>query len=29
LGFGQMGLYEAQLIVQSVVDNAELSVCAQ
>jgi len=27
LGFGQMGLYEAQLIVQSVTDDATLGVC--
>jgi len=29
LGFGQMGLFEAQLIVQSVVDDAVLGVCEQ
>lgn len=29
LGFGQMGLFEAQLIVQSVVDDAVLGVCGQ
>jgi hypothetical protein len=29
LGFGQMGLFEAQLIVQSVVDDAALEVCDQ
>ncbi|MGC2612330.1 MAG: hypothetical protein WA320_19810 [Candidatus Sulfotelmatobacter sp.] len=29
LGFGQMGLFEAQLIVQSVVDDAALGVCEQ
>jgi hypothetical protein len=27
LGFGQMGLFEAQLVVQSVVDNASLGPC--
>lgn len=29
LGFGQMGLYEAQLIVQAVVDDAVLGVCGE
>jgi hypothetical protein len=29
LGFGQMGLFEAQLILQSIDDNATLGVCSQ
>jgi hypothetical protein len=29
LGFGQMGLYEAQLIVRSVVDDALLGICGE
>jgi hypothetical protein len=29
LGCGQMGLYEAQLVVQSVVDDAVLGVCQE
>jgi hypothetical protein len=29
LGFGQMGLYEAQLILQSVADDTVLGLCHQ
>jgi hypothetical protein len=29
LGFGQMGIYEARLILQSVADNATLGLCGE